>query len=94
LRGILAVTYRLADRVQVRKESWGLLFYQQTRHKMCFVRSGDWLYPEHFDGTWLEETIIDDIVSRTGTPAEIIERSLPKLTKRLASSRIINHEVR
>jgi len=94
LRGILAVTCRLADRVQVRKEGWGLLFYHQTRHKMCFVRSGDWLYPQHFDGTWTEQNIIEDIAARTGTPAEIIERSLPKLTKRLTSSRLINHEVR
>jgi putative mycofactocin binding protein MftB len=94
LRGILAVTYRLTDRVQVRKEGWGLLFYQQTRHKMFFVRSGDWLYPQHFDGTWTEQGIIEDIVERTGTPAEIIERSLPKLTKRLTSSRLITDEVR
>ncbi|MBN1161429.1 MAG: hypothetical protein JXA17_05745, partial [Dehalococcoidales bacterium] len=91
---LLAVTCRLADRVQVRKESWGLLFYQQARHKMFFVRSGDWLFPEHFDGTWSEQGIIDDIVQRTGTTAEIVERSLPKLTKRLTSSRLITHEVR
>jgi len=88
------VTYRLADGFQVRKESWGLLFYRQTRHRMCFVRSGDWLYPHHFDGTWTEAGIIDDIAARTGTPAEIIELSLPKLTKRLTSGRMIANEVR
>jgi len=88
------MTYRLADNVQVRKESWGLLFYQQARHKMCFVRSGDWLYPSHFDGRWTDEGIIDDISKRTGAPAEIIERSLPKLTTHLTSSRMITHEVR
>ena len=88
------MAYRLADSVQVRKEGWGLLFYRQTQHKMCFVKSGDWLYPRHFDGTWTDESIIDDISRRTGAPAEIIERSLPKLTKRLASGRMITHEVR
>ena len=88
------MTYRLVDSVQVRKESWGLLFYHQTRHKMCFVRSGDWLYPSHFDGTWTDQSLINDIAERTDTPAEIIERSLPKLTKHLASSRMITHEVR
>jgi hypothetical protein len=56
---------------------------------MYFVRSGDWLYPSHFDGTWTEQSIIDDIAERTGTPAEIIERSLPKLTKKLTSGRMI-----
>ena len=85
---------RLAPDVQVRQESWGLLFYLQTRHKVCFVRSGDWLYPAHFDGTWTFESIIDDIARRTGTPAEIIERSLPRLAKHLTSSRMITDEVR
>ena len=94
MRGILAVTCRLADSVQVRKESWGLLFYHQARHRMCFVRSGDWLYPRHFDGTWTEQNIIDEISNRTGVPAEIIERSLPKLMKHLVSSRITAHEIR
>ena len=88
------MSYRLADSVQVRKESWGLLFYLQTRHKVCFVRSGDWLYPAHFDGTWTSESIIEDIAGRTGTPAEIIERSLPKLEKHLTSSRMVVNEVR
>jgi hypothetical protein len=84
---------RLAPDVQVRKESWGLLFYFQTRHKVCFVRSGDWLYPAHFDGTWTFDSIVDDIVRRTGTPAEIIERSLPKLARHLTSNRMIVDEV-
>ncbi len=94
MRGILIMTYRLTDRVQVRKESWGLLFYRQTQHKMCFVKSGDWLFPYHFDGTWIEKDIIGDVAKRTGTPAEIIERTLPKLTTHLTSSRMITHEVR
>jgi hypothetical protein len=100
------VTYRLADKVQVRKESWGLLFYRQTPHKMCFVRSGDWLYPSHFDGTWTEESIIDDIVRGGGVPTAIdivrgggvpaatLKRVLTRLIQRLTQSRLIIHEVR
>jgi putative mycofactocin binding protein MftB len=84
---------RLADNVQVRKESWGLLFYHQKRHKVCFVRSGDWLYPRHFDGTWNRESIIGEIAERTGAPAEIIERSLPRVTGHLAANGIIADEV-
>jgi len=85
---------RLADDVRVRKESWGLLFYVRSRHRVCFVRSGDWLYPRHFDGTWTLDGIVEDITRRTGTPAEIIERSLPGLTGHLAASRMISDEVR
>jgi hypothetical protein len=84
----------LADSVQVRKESWGLLFYQLTRHKVCFVKSGDWLQPAHFDGTWTFETIIHDISRRTGAPSEIIERSLSGLTDHLAKNQVIIHEIR
>jgi putative mycofactocin binding protein MftB len=86
--------FRLADNVQVRQESWGLLFYRQAQHKLCFVRSADWLRPAHFDGTWTLENIIDDISRRTGSPPEAIERSLSRLTDRLAGDRVIDHEVR
>lgn len=84
---------RLADSVQVRKENWGLLFYSQRRHKVSFVRSGDWLYPQHFDGTWTLDSIVADIAGRTGTPAEIIERSIPKLTRHLTADRMIADEL-
>jgi hypothetical protein len=87
------MTYRLADSVQVRKESWGLLFYSQPRHKVCFVRSGDWLSPEHFDGTWTFEDMTRDISRRTVSPVEIIERTLQKLAINLTDGRMITDEV-
>lgn len=79
----------LAENVQVRKEDWGLLFYSQTRHKLCFVRSGDWLYPEHFNGSWTFENMVGDIAERTGVPVEVIERSLPGMAAQLTSKRMI-----
>ena len=84
----------LAKNVQVRKESWGLLFYSPARHGVSFIKSGDWLHPQHFDGTWTFEDIAGDIAGRTGTPVEIIERTLPKLTERLKTNRIIANELR
>lgn len=88
------MTYRLADNVQVRQESWGLLFFHQRDHKVYFIRSGDWLHPGHFDGSWTEESIIEDISRRTGNLAENINKALPKLTERLTSNRILLDEVR
>ncbi len=85
---------RLADDVQVRKESWGLLFYRQALHNVCFVRSGDWLLPSHFEGNWTPQNIIDDISGRTGRPAEFIERSLSRLTDYLIKNRVIINEIR
>jgi hypothetical protein len=87
------MTFRLADSVQVRKESWGLLFYSQPQHKVCFVKSGDWLSPAHFDGTWTFASITKDISGRTSRPMEVIERNLQKLTRNLTSGRMIADEV-
>jgi len=88
------VPFRLADGVQVRRESWGLLFYRQAQHKLCFVKSGDWLLPEHFDGSWDWKSITGDISRRAGVPVEIIERSLPRLAARLVKNSVISDEVR
>jgi len=85
---------RLAHGVQVRKEAWGLLFYLPAGHRVCFIRSGDWLCPGHFDGTWSLEDIIADVSTRTGTPAEMVERSLPRLTARLAAGGMVADEIR
>lgn len=83
---------RLAKSVQVRKEGWGLLFYSHGEHRVYFVRSGDWLHPQYFDGTWPFDSLVSDIAKRTDTPAEIIERSIQKLTTYLVQSRMIVDE--
>lgn len=70
-----------------------MLFYRQVLPKVCFLRSGEWLIPAHFDGTWTLKRIISDIARRTGRPAEIIERSLPRLTDYLVDNRVINNEI-
>ncbi|OGO30334.1 MAG: hypothetical protein A2Z29_09735 [Chloroflexi bacterium RBG_16_56_11] len=85
---------RLADRVRVRKESWGLLFYLPARHRVCFVKSRDWLYPRHFDGTWTPGDIAADVARRTALPVEKVERCLYPLTDRLKKDRVITDEVR
>jgi hypothetical protein len=83
---------RLAENVQVRKESWGLLFYSPARHGVCFIRSGDWLYPQHFDGTWTFGDMVVDIAERTETPAQPIERAMRKLIPSLVNRRMIVDE--
>ena len=86
--------YRLADNVRVRKESWGLLFYSPPRHKVCFVRSGDWLSPDSFTGEWTVAGLAENIAGRTGTSAGVIERSLRKMTGQLIHSRMVVDELR
>lgn len=92
MRGILNMVGRLADNVQVRKEGWGLLFYLPAQHRVYFVKSGDWLYPQHFDGTWSSGRLVGDIAKRLGTPVEIIERSIQRLTTHLIRKGLIVNE--
>jgi putative mycofactocin binding protein MftB len=42
--------YRLAHGVSVRKEKFGLLFYNSKGPKLIFVRSGSWIHPNFFSG--------------------------------------------
>jgi hypothetical protein len=88
------MTLRLAKNVQVRKESWGLLFYSPARHGVCFIRSGVWLYPRHFDGTWTFSDMVGDITGRTETPAEPIKQAIDKLITNLVERRMIVDEPR
>lgn len=84
----------LADNVQVRKESWGLLFYSQPLHKLCFVRSGHWLEPEHLNGAWSLDELATDIAARTEKSAENVRSLLEKLTERLKEKRMVVDELR
>jgi hypothetical protein len=87
------MVFRLAENIQVRKESWGLLFYAQTQHRIFFVRSGDWLYPQNFDGTWTFDCLVKDIAGRTEAATNPIERTLRKLTDNLLKNGMIVHEL-
>lgn len=44
------VRYLVPDWVRVRRESFGLLFYDTRSTKLTFVRSGDGLRPPPFNG--------------------------------------------
>jgi putative mycofactocin binding protein MftB len=84
---------RLAANVQVRQESWGLLFYASLQHKLRFVKSGDWLRPGDFDGTWDYHRLAAAIARRRDTPAEVVERSLKKLVQYLTRNGLIIDEL-
>ncbi len=85
--------YYLPNGVQVRKEIWGLLFYSQTQHKILFVKSADWLYPRHFDGTWTFSTIVDEVSTRTGTPRVFIENTVRKCIGKLLDNGTVANEL-
>lgn len=88
------MVYRLADGVQVRKESWGLLFYSSSKHKLRFVKSGDLLHPRYFDGTWTAERMIEDAAGIKGSNNRALGPSILKLIKYLVDSELIVNEPR
>lgn len=88
------MTCRLANHVQVRKESWGLLFYSSSKHKLRFVRSGELLYPRYFDGTWTPEQMVDDAAARQSKPVITLQPSFRKIVKYLVDSELIIDESR
>ncbi len=86
--------YHLVEFVQVRKESWGLLFYSQNQHRLFFVKSSNWLEPRHFDGTWNFASLVNDIATRTGTAADKVKPTLQKVTDNLVKNGMVVHELR
>jgi hypothetical protein len=76
------MTLRLVNGVQVRKQNWGLLFYTQTQHRLFFVRSRDWLFPQHFDGTWNSENLVKDISLRNRARRKEFSQVCPHSAKR------------
>ena len=82
----------LAGDVQVRKEDWGLLFYSSSRHKVRFVRSGNWLYPYHFDGSWTFSALVDDIAKRSHSSYHSITRNLLKVIDNLSTHGLLDKE--
>ncbi len=87
------MAYHLAENVQVRKEIWGLLFYSQTRHRILFVKSLDYLCPFYFDGNWTFDRLMEDITRRTGASKNIIEGNIKKSIDKLVKNGMIIHEL-
>jgi putative mycofactocin binding protein MftB len=79
----------LARGIRVRKESFGLLFYNAQGPKLTFVHSGPWIHPEVFSGKihlkkWimnqfptLSEEKIDEAEEKLSiTLSKLVERGL------------------
>jgi hypothetical protein len=86
--------YRLAENIQVRQESWGLLFYSQLGHKIVFVKCFDWLQPKHFNGTWALTDIVNDASARTGTSSGLLDCALRKSIDNLLKNGMVINELR
>ncbi|MBN1191671.1 MAG: hypothetical protein JXA46_18100 [Dehalococcoidales bacterium] len=87
------MAYCLPGDVQLRKESWGLLFYSQNQHRLFFVKSREWLSPFHFDGTWSFDRLAGDIVQRTGASQDQVKETLGRTIEKLLMNGFVIHEL-
>jgi len=83
----------LAKNVQVRKESWGLLFYSQDSHRLLFVKSGNWLAPENLKEGCDLDSLIDKAVQRIGCSSQVAIEVLTKLINNLSKNGMIVNEL-
>ncbi len=80
-------SYQLAHGVSVRKEKFGLLFYNSKGPKLTFVHSGPWIHPEFFSGQftlrkWLQnQNLTQSNEKHLSVEAEIL-RVLTKLVEK------------
>ena len=82
--------YRLADRVSVRKERFGLLFYSPIGPRLTFVHSGTWIQPELFKGNISLKKWLEDQSSFLSEQTLLeMERRLSKLLSRLVQKELI-----
>ncbi|MDQ7781753.1 MAG: mycofactocin biosynthesis chaperone MftB [Desulfomonilaceae bacterium] len=68
------VVYNLWDGVQVRREKFGLLFYDYRGPRLHFLPSRDLLAPEFFQGRRTAAELVEAIRSRKGLPQETASR--------------------
>jgi putative mycofactocin binding protein MftB len=65
--------YRLCEGVQVRKETFGLLFYNYRGPRLYFVPTKDSLQTEWFADDWKTEEIVKHITTANSWPQLWVE---------------------
>jgi putative mycofactocin binding protein MftB len=84
--------YRLCQGVQVRSESFGLLFYHYDGPKLYFVRSGDLVDEHFFAGQQSFGEIVDLLGETRGWPRETAQQQLAKLMQLLKTRGLVDEQ--
>jgi putative mycofactocin binding protein MftB len=84
-----AKTYALKDGVQVRREAFGLLFYDYRGPRLYFVPTRDLIEDEFFNGRCTVAELISHIGSRHGWPIQWIEDRIDQVLTMLEKKDLI-----
>ncbi|SPF50518.1 hypothetical protein SBDP1_870030 [Syntrophobacter sp. SbD1] len=83
-------SFRLAEGIQVRREKFGLLFYNYRGPRIYFVPSKKLIDDDFFDGKQTIGQLIDSIQSEHALPRKKIEHSLKTIFQTLEDKGLIN----
>lgn len=82
--------FSLNQGVQVRREKFGLLFYDYRGPRLYFVPSQDWVDDGFFDGTRSMAELADAVQGRHKWPRPWIEKRLDQMMSKLEAKGLIH----
>ncbi len=88
----LNTIYRLAAGVQVRKELFGLLFYDYRGPRLYFVPSRNLMTDAFFEGRQSVGDLLDELCEEMPWPRQQIENQLGQVLTKLEGKGLIHGE--
>ncbi|CAB5110086.1 hypothetical protein D3OALGA1CA_4489 [Olavius algarvensis associated proteobacterium Delta 3] len=82
--------YTLKNGVQVRRETFGLLFYDYRGPRLYFVPTKDLIEDDFFQGRRSLAELVGDIQERQGWPTDWIEERLDQILTTLERKDLID----
>lgn len=84
--------YRLQDGVQVRREKFGLLFYDYRGPRLYFVPSKDLLGDGFFDGTHTTSELVESICAEHDWPRGLVSGKVNLILELLKTKGLIHEQ--
>lgn len=81
--------YKLAKGVQVRKEIFGLLFYDYRGPRLYFVPSKDLIADTFFNGKQSVKELTDTLCSSTAWPLKQVQEQINKVLEMLEGKGLV-----
>lgn len=88
----LNATYRLEDGVQVRREKFGLLFYDYRGPRLYFLPSENLIAEDFFEGRKVAGDLVEPFHAEHGLPREAITARLSLIFELLLSKGLVHEQ--
>ncbi len=84
--------YRLADGVQVRREKFGLLFYDYRGPRLYFVPSQDLVGDDFFNGKCSTRELVESICAEHDWPHRLVSSKVSEILALLKMKDLIHEQ--